>query len=70
MLSRPLTVIDTFGESKNKVQIFSVIQPLIGGKLFPAAGAHMPCEHMMSHDDVTSSLHPPEPDRHLRVASN
>lgn len=49
MLSLPLQVIDTFGEGKNKVQLFSIIQPLIGRKLLPAARAQLPCQP----DDVT-----------------
>lgn len=53
-LSFPLTVIDTFGEGKNKVQLCSVIQPLIWRKLLPAVGAQLPYETMMSHNVVTN----------------
>lgn len=45
-LCLPLRVMDTFREGRNKEQLFSVIQPLIWGKLLAAAAAaeRLPCD--------------------------
>lgn len=50
MLSVPLKEIDTFGEGKNKLKLFSCYSTFDMGKLLPAVGAQMPSQLMMSHN--------------------
>ena len=47
-------MIDTFREGRNKVQLFSVIQPLIQEKLLPAAAAAAARLPVVTRDSVTS----------------